>query len=92
VTIDLTANSVAEIDREAALNIVYDAAGKQVLYESASMVKSVSMYNLAGSLLGNWKVDTFEGNVPVGCVSSGVYILRFTTLQGNLVRKVMVTK
>ena len=92
VTIDLTANSVAEIDREAALNIVYDAAGKQVLYESASMVKSVSMYNLAGSLLGNWKVDKFEGSVPVGRVSSGVYILRFTTLQGNLVRKVMVTK
>lgn len=90
--IDLAANSVGEISGETALNVLYEASSKQIRFASASMVKEVSMYNLAGSLLGNWKVNQFEGSVPVGAVAPGVYSLRFTTDKGSLVRKVMLTK
>lgn len=92
VTIDLAANSVGQISQEAVLNILYDPSSKLVRFASSSMVKSVSLYNLAGSLLGNWKIGQFQGSVSVGNVTPGVYVLRFTTGKGSLVKKVMVTK
>lgn len=92
VNIDMAANSVGEISSETALNLLYEASSKQIRFTSVSMVKEVSMYSLAGSLVGNWKVNQFEGSVPVGNVTPGVYSLRFKTDKSNLVRKVMVTK
>lgn len=92
VNIDLAANSVGEITSEAALNLLYEASSKQIRFTSVSMVKEVSMYSLAGSLVGNWKVNQFEGSVPVVNVVPGVYSIRFTTEKGSLFRKLLVTK
>ena len=92
VNIDLAASSVGEITRQPELNMLYDATGRQVRFASAAMVKSASMYNLAGTLLGNWKVNQFEGQLPVGNVTPGVYVVRFKTETGSTIRKVMVTE
>ncbi|HET9571656.1 MAG TPA: T9SS type A sorting domain-containing protein [Bacteroidales bacterium] len=92
VIIDLAASSVGEISNETPLNLLYEVSSNRILFTSISMVKTVSMYNLAGSLLGHWNVNQFEGRLPVGTVTPGVYTLRFTTDKGSLVRKVMVIK
>jgi len=92
VNFGLNPNAVGEISRETALNMLYDASSRQVRFESSSMVQEVSMYSLAGALIGNWKINQFEGAVPVGKVTPGVYVMHFSLPESNVGRKVMVTK
>lgn len=91
VSIDLSANPVKELSTEPTLNMHYDASNMRVRFESTSMVHEVSMVGLTGALIGSWKFDQFEGDVPVGKAVPGTYVMRFQMSEGAVARKVMVT-
>ncbi|MCX6307905.1 MAG: T9SS type A sorting domain-containing protein [Bacteroidia bacterium] len=89
--VSLGVTALNQLSQEPPLNLLYDASSKKIRFESASMVNAVSLYNLAGSMIGNWKFAQFQGSVSVGDVASGVYVIRFTTAAGSVAKKVMVT-
>jgi len=91
VTIDLSANALGQLSQEPALNLMYDGSAKQIRFESTSVVKTVSMYSLAGTLMGNWKIDQLNGGVSIVGVTSGVYVLKFALNKGSVVKKIMLT-
>lgn len=92
VSIDLTANGLGQTSQEATLKLMYKPLAKQIRFESASTVKTVSLYSLSGTLLGNYALDQNEGCVPVGQLNPGLYLIRFNRQDGCIVRKVLVTK
>jgi hypothetical protein len=91
VNIDLAASSLGEVTREPVLNMLYDAANGQIRFESTSVVNEMSMYQLNGILVGNWKLGQFKGNISVRNAAPGAYLLRFSMEKGSVVKKVMVT-
>jgi len=91
-SIDLAVSALGEMSAESVLNMVYEASGNKVRFESTSMVKEVSMYSLTGTLMNNWKIGQFESDVSVGNITPGVYVMRFAMEKGTVVKKVMVTK
>jgi hypothetical protein len=92
VNIDLTANGLGQIAMSSSLNVLYDASANQIRFASTSTVNSVSMYNLTGTLLGNWEVNELEGSLLTTALHPGVYVLRFNRQEGSISRKVLVTK
>ena len=91
-SIDLTAaTALGQLSQKPALNVSYDASSKHIRFESVSTVNEVSLYSLAGSLLGNWKMGQSQGSVSIRDVTPGVYVMRFTTTAGSVAKKVMVT-
>lgn len=92
VNIDMTASAIGEQTLEAELNTLYHASSRQLRYESVSMVKSISMFTLTGALVNQWNVNQFNGQIALGVQTPGVFLLRFTTQNGTVSKKVLVTR
>lgn len=92
VNIDLAANSLGQTTQEPTLKLMYEPTAKQIRFESASTVKSVSVYSLNGTLLGNQSLDQNAGTIDVAALQPSLYLIRFNRPDGTLVRKVLVTK
>lgn len=57
-------------------------------------IKSVSLYNVLGQKMGNWKATTFtnqtEVRIPTGAFAKGVYIVNVTTSIGAYTKKIII--
>lgn len=92
VNIDLNASSLTTESQASELTAFFDASAKQIRFASTSTVKSVSLYTLTGSLLGNWEMNQLDGSLPSTTLNPGVYLLRFNRQEGCIARKVLITK
>jgi photosystem II stability/assembly factor-like uncharacterized protein len=72
------------------ISIFPNPAGEELRISSASVILNLSIFNLSGSLVKESKVNAKDYSVNVAEIPSGLYILRLTTENGIINKKINI--
>ena len=88
--------TVDEVDLNDEINVLYSNNYKILIISNKSLdttVNSVSLYNILGQSVSDWKVEDKEQSkiqIPIKSISSGIYIVKLKTSKGESSKKIIV--
>jgi hypothetical protein len=85
------ASSIAEAEIKSALSIFPNPANNVINFsnDTNAVVSLVEMTDMNGRVIKSAKINATEGEISVSDLSSGVYMMRITTDQGNATKKIV---
>jgi hypothetical protein len=87
---------VDEVDLNDGISVFYSNNYKILIIANKSLdttVNSVSLYNILGQSISDWKVEDKEQSkiqIPIKNISSGIYIVKLKTSKGDRSKKIIV--
>lgn len=85
-------NLVGVESREIQTSIFPNPANSNLHVSTSTPMNSVSLYNLAGQLLGRYDAEGLQTEINVSNLSSGMYLLKIETEKGVVNQKFNVSK